>query len=133
MDELYRGPLRDLVPAAKREASDNDSFACNCARGSCAVSAYGDVYPCISVPWSAGNVREQAFADIWRSSPVFERIRGLRLADYPACLPCSDRPYCSGSRGAAISYSGSYTGVDPFVCRTAAIARTIATESQPSD
>ena len=133
LDELYRGPLRDLIPTGKREASKSDSFACNCARGSCAISAHGDVYPCISVPWSAGNVREQAFVDIWRSSPVFQHIRGLRLADYPACVSCSDRPYCSGNRGAAISYSGSYTGIDPFVCRTAAVTRKIATESPPSD
>jgi MoaA/NifB/PqqE/SkfB family radical SAM enzyme len=85
------------------------------------------------VPWSAGNVLEQPFIHIWRSSPVFQRIRGLRIADYEACAPCADKPYCNRSRGAAFNFSGSYTGIDPFVCETAAIARTIATESQSSD
>ena len=132
LDELYRGPLRDMVPTGKLTVTETTS-PCNCASGNCAISAYGDVYPCISVPWSAGNVREQAFIDIWQSSPVFQRIRGLRLADYTACAPCADKSYCSRSRGAAFSYSGSYTGIDPFVCRTAAITRAIATESQPSD
>jgi radical SAM protein with 4Fe4S-binding SPASM domain len=132
VDGLYRGPLRDLMPKGNRDISD-DGFACNCARGNCAISAYGDVYPCISVPWSAGNVREQRFEAIWRTSPVFQRIRGLRIADYEACAPCTDKPFCNRNRGAAFNYSGSYTGIDPFVCETAAIARTIATESQPSD
>ena len=128
VDQLYRGPLRDLRPKAKREPTDGN-FACNCARGNCAISAYGDVYPCVAVPWTAGNVREQPFSDIWQSSPVFQRIRGLRIADYESCAPCADKAYCYRNRGAAFNYSGSYTGTDPFVCETAAIARTIATES----
>ncbi len=132
VDGLYRGPLRDMVPAGKREMTE-DNFPCNCARGNCAISASGDVYPCVSVPWAAGNVREQPFIDIWRSSPVFQRIRGLRIADYPACAPCDDKAYCNRSRGAALNYSGSYTGTDPFVCRTAAITRAIATESPAND
>jgi radical SAM protein with 4Fe4S-binding SPASM domain len=87
----------------------------------------GDVQPCVSVPWSAGNVREQAFIDIWRYSPVFQKIRGLRVVDYPQCAPCSDKDYCTGNRGAAFTHSGSYTGADPFVCRSAAITREILT------
>jgi len=132
LDELYRGPLRDMVRRGPRQMTEA-RFPCNCARGNCAISSHGDVYPCISVPWSAGNVREQPFIDIWRTSPVFQRIRGLRIADYPACAPCEDKPYCNRSRGAALNYSGSYTGTDPFVCRTAAITRAIATESPASD
>ena len=74
---LYRGPLRDLIPNGRR-AVDEAAFPCNCARGNCAISARGDVFPCVSVPWAAGNVREQPFGEIWRSSPVFQRIRGLQ-------------------------------------------------------
>jgi radical SAM protein with 4Fe4S-binding SPASM domain len=124
---LYRGPLRDVIPTGKR-VLDEAAFPCNCARGNCAVSARGDVYPCIAVPWAAGNIRRQPFAEIWRASPVFERIRGLRLADYAACGPCPDKAYCSRDRGAAFNASGSYTGTDPFVCSAAGIARKVATE-----
>jgi radical SAM protein with 4Fe4S-binding SPASM domain len=122
---LYRGALRDLVPNGERTVNE-ENFACNCARGNCAISATGDVTPCISVPWTAGNIRERSFIDIWRYAPVFERIRGLRMADYPSCSPCPDKGYCVRDRGAAVTTSGSYTGVDPFVCRTAAIRREIA-------
>jgi radical SAM protein with 4Fe4S-binding SPASM domain len=122
---LYRGPLRDLVPEGGLEVTE-ESFPCNCARGNCAISATGDVTPCIAVPWVAGNVRERRFIDIWRYAPVFQRIRGLRIADYPDCAPCPDKGYCARDRGAAFTASGSYTGVDPFVCRTAAVRREIA-------
>jgi len=127
LEDLYRGALADLVPAGPHPVTD-DRFACNCARGNCAISATGDVMPCISVPWAAGNVREQPFIDIWRGSPVFQRIRGLRLADYPSCAPCPDKPYCTRNRGAALTASGSYTGVDPFVCETAALTRRLVEE-----
>lgn len=125
---LHRGPLRNMISDRPRRAPD-EIWPCNCARGNCAVLSNGDVTPCISVPWKAGNIREQPFAEIWRSSPVFERIRGLRTADYATCAPCPDRGYCARPRGAAYTASGSYTGVDPFVCRTAAIKREVVTGS----
>jgi AdoMet-dependent heme synthase len=124
--DLYRGPLRDLLPDGTQPMTE-DRFPCNCARGNCAITVTGDVQPCISVPWPAGNVRERPFIDIWRTSPVFQKIRGLRVADYEACAPCPDKPYCSRNRGAAFTHSGSYTGTDPFVCRTAAITREVVT------
>ncbi|HEY7371707.1 MAG TPA: radical SAM protein [Polyangia bacterium] len=131
LGDLYRGPLRDMLPERPerpRPVTD-ENFACNCARGNCAISVTGDVFPCISVPWSGGNVRERPFLDIWKYSPVFQRIRGLRVADYASCAPCPDKPYCSRNRGAAFNHSGSYTGVDPFVCRSAAITREVVTST----
>ena len=128
LEQLCRGPLRDKqLPGRSSEFTD-EQFACNCARGNCAITAKGDVQPCMSVPWVAGNVRQQAFAEIWRSSPVFQRIRGLRIADYAACAPCGHKNWCTRERGAAYNYSGSYTGTDPLVCARAEIAHRIADE-----
>lgn len=126
---LYRGPLRDLLPKGEFAVTE-ESFSCNCARGNCAVSATGDVTPCVSVPWVAGNVRERKFIEIWRYAPVFQRIRGLRIADYASCAPCPDKGYCVRDRGAAVTATGSYTGVDPFVCKTAALRREIIEEGR---
>jgi radical SAM protein with 4Fe4S-binding SPASM domain len=127
LEGLYRGPLRDLVPLGRRPVGEED-FPCNCARGNCAISARGEVYPCISVPWPAGNVRERPFREIWAESPVFQRIRGLRVADYPSCAPCPHKSHCTRNRGAAFNASGSYTGTDPFVCATAELAHALADE-----
>ena len=126
---LSRGPLRPLLPAGRRPPPPAESFNCNCARGNCAISATGDVYPCVSVPWAAGNVRERPFAEIWRDSPVFKRIRGLTLDDFTKCAPCPHRAYCSHDRGAAFTATGGdYTGVDPFQCAQAEIAHALADE-----
>jgi radical SAM protein with 4Fe4S-binding SPASM domain len=129
--QLLRGPLRDTLGDSPR-APRRDVHPCGCARGSCAVLANGDVTPCISVPWVAGNVRDQPFAEIWRSSPVFQRIRGLQTADYATCAPCPDKAYCARPRGAAFTASGSYTGIDPFVCRTAAVKRQLVEGDAPT-
>ena len=69
--EIYSGPLRDMLPRRSKPVTD-ENFRCNCARGNCAITVTGDVQPCISVPWSAGNVRDRPFIDIWRYSPVFQ-------------------------------------------------------------
>jgi len=129
LETLYRGPLRPLLPAGRRPPPAAETFNCNCARGNCAISATGEVYPCISVPWSAGNVRDQPFAEIWRGSPVFQRIRGLTLADFSKCAPCPHRGHCTHDRGAAFNATGDYTGADPFVCQTAELAHRLADES----
>ena len=98
-------PPRTVAGPAGRPAASAEARgigACNCARGNCAMLSNGDVTPCISVPWVAGNVREQPFAEIWQCSPVFQRIRGLRMADYAACAPCPDKGYCARDRGAGL-------------------------------
>lgn len=128
LESLSRGPLRSLLPRGQRPLPPPEQFTCNCARGNCAISAHGDVYPCISVPWSAGNVRDRPFAEIWRDSPVFRRIRGLTLENFPQCAPCPHRGHCSHDRGAAYNATGDYTSADPFVCATAEVAHRLADE-----
>ena len=129
LEKLYRGPLRSLLPVARPAAMAPEAFTCNCARGNCAISAEGEVYPCISVPWSAGNVEDRPFAEIWRDSPVFQRIRGLSLPDFAKCAPCPHRGHCTHDRGAAFNATGDYTSADPFVCEGAVLAHRIADES----
>jgi radical SAM protein with 4Fe4S-binding SPASM domain len=129
LEEICRGPLRDRQLGGPERTLTDVQFACNCARGNCAVTAKGDVQPCMSVPLVAGNIRQQPFAEIWRSSPVFQQIRGLRIADYAACAPCGHKSWCTRERGAAYNYSGSYTGTDPLVCARAEIAHSLADEA----
>jgi radical SAM protein with 4Fe4S-binding SPASM domain len=127
LEALYRGPLADLAIRAPQKHTD-ETFPCNCARGNVGITSTGDVVPCISVPWPAGNVREQPFAEIWNRSPVFQKIRGYKIADYEHCAPCEHQGYCRRSRGAALTASGSYTGIDPFICAQAEIAHRLADE-----
>jgi hypothetical protein len=48
------------------------------------------------------------------------------MADYPHCAPCGLKSWCSRERGAAFLVSGSYTGIDPWICETAQVAKNIS-------
>ena len=124
LEALYRGPLRGQLTLRKPDPTD-DEFKCNCARGNGAVSSTGEVYPCISTPLRAGNVREQPFLEIWKNSGVFRKIRGLRLEDFKTCAPCGLKTWCRRSPGSAVLLHGDYAGVDPWDCQEAAIIRDI--------
>ena len=129
LEELYRGPLRSLLEVRDRDPGEED-WTCNCARGNCAISATGDVYPCIAVPWKAGNVREQPFAEIWRSSPVFRKIRALRLSDFEHCKPCEFKRWCKRSPGAVFLSTADYTSIDPWVCEEAEIIKKVVGDTK---
>ena len=98
---------------------EEDHFQCGCARTSLAVSAYGDVWPCVGVPWSAGSIREQSLRDIWNTSSVFKEIRNLKFQDYEPCSSCDLLGLCSRRNSSAFTASGSYTGPDTAAARVA--------------
>lgn len=127
LEALYRGPLAEAVgqPTCRLDTD----LQCSCARAVAAVSATGEVYPCIGAPLPSGNVRDGGFLKIWRESETLNRIRGLGLADYPKCGTCPDRGYCRRSNGVTYVNTGDYTGADPWTCGEAAILRRIADEA----
>ena len=90
------------------------------------------VQPVIDGLRPAGNLRERPFLEIWRTSPVFERIRGLKLADFKTCAPCPNKAWCRRSPGSAYVLHGDYTGVDPWVCGEADLIRRVM-ESSPDE
>ena len=130
--ELYQGPLRSQVLPPRPESMTDDDFKCNCARGNAAVSSAGEVYPCISTPLRAGSIREQSFGEIWETSPVFRRIRGLGIADFKTCAPCDLKRWCRRSPGPAYLLTGDYTGVDPWTCQEAALLKSLDVTNRPA-
>ncbi len=128
LKELYRGPLRPHLSRRPADPTD-DEFKCNCARSNCGIFSSGDVSPCIAVPLAAGNVRRRSFREIWRTSPLFRRIRELRVADFPSCAPCELKSWCRRSPGPPSALHGDYTGIDPWVCEEAGAIREVLEEA----
>ena len=124
LEALYRGPLRERVGVGKADPTD-DEFKCNCARGNAAVMSSGDVYPCVATPLKAGNIREGGFLKVWKESPVFQWIRGLKLSDFKTCAPCPLKAWCRRSPGPATILHGDFTGVDPWICKEAEVIKGI--------
>ncbi|MHC1602715.1 MAG: radical SAM/SPASM domain-containing protein [Methermicoccaceae archaeon] len=52
-----------------------DMFGCFAAKRWAHITAGGDVFPCAYMPLSFGNVKEQAFPEIWKRMRAFEAFR----------------------------------------------------------
>jgi AdoMet-dependent heme synthase len=76
------------------------------------VSHHGDIFPSGFLPVSAGNVRTDDLAAVYRESPLF---RGLRDADALGgkCGACPFRRVCGGSRARAFAATGDALAEDP--------------------
>jgi AdoMet-dependent heme synthase len=77
----------------------------NDAKGFIFISHVGDVYPSGFLPQSAGSIRNQRLADIYRHSPVFRSLRDTaRLKG--KCGACEFKDICGGSRARAYALTG---------------------------
>jgi radical SAM protein with 4Fe4S-binding SPASM domain len=79
----------------------------------CFISNEGAVYPCGYLPVSAGDTREQRFADIWNDSPVFRDLRDPAALD-GKCGACRYQSLCGGCRARAYAATGSFLAEEPF-------------------
>lgn len=77
------------------------------------ISYRGDATPSGFLPLAAGNVREHDVLDLYRTAPLFVRLRepdgfGGR------CGACEFRRVCGGSRGRAYADTGDVLAEDPL-------------------
>jgi len=95
----------DGLGQSNRGVNDGNGFAF--------ISHTGDVCPSGFLPLPGGNVREQSFAEIYRSSALFRDLRDYsRLKG--KCGVCDFREVCGGSRARAYAVSGDYLESDPY-------------------
>lgn len=92
---------------------------CGAGRIVCCVDPRGDVFACPFVlveEFRAGNVRERPFAEIWRDSALFERLRGEEPAG--GCSTCGAYSRCHGGCMAVKHHAGiPLTEPDPECVR----------------
>lgn len=87
----------------------------NDAKGFVFISHLGDVYPSGFLPLSAGNIRQQPLAEIYRKSPLFVELRDASNLQ-GKCGACEFREICGGSRARAYALTG-----DPFAEETGCV------------
>jgi radical SAM protein with 4Fe4S-binding SPASM domain len=85
---------------------------CQAGTGQAAVTATGDVLPCVVLPVPVGNVRRQRFAEIWNTSPLLRQLRA-RQGLHGLCGTCALRERCGGCRAVAWAYTGDCFAEDP--------------------
>jgi radical SAM protein with 4Fe4S-binding SPASM domain len=77
------------------------------------VSYRGDVYPSGFLPLWAGNVRTDDVGVVYRTSPLFRRLRDESLLG-GKCGVCPFRRVCGGSRARAYAMTGDPMAADPL-------------------
>ena len=89
---------------------------------SCLVTSTGDVFPCVGVTLSLGNIRQQPLRTIVENSLVLKDLKNYRHTIKGPCGSCELADGCYGCRGAAYQMTGDYLASDPMCwrnCRTA--------------
>jgi len=102
-----------------------DEIVCNSGRNAFVISPRGEVFPCIQIRKSAGNVFTSDFKTIWNDdpAPILTTIRSLRFRDFRECSSCSFASSCFFCPGLALLESGSLTGKNLTACRFTRIRR----------
>src|SRR3990172_1989356 len=85
--------------------------SCPAGKYYCRISPNGDVTPCPYMPVAAGNLRQQSFAEIWRSAPVLNDLRDPKLGG--RCGECEFSQIWGGCRCRAYAAYGDYLAEDP--------------------
>lgn len=100
--------------AAKTEAlpapisETGAEHACHAGRGIAYIAPDGSVWPCVMFPMALGNVREQPFAEIWRSSPERKALISWTNAERTECQSCAGSGLCFYCPGDAFTNQGDY-------------------------
>ena len=76
------------------------------------ISHTGEVYPCASLPISAGNIRIQKLAEIYRGAPILNALRDA-VSLTGKCGFCAFKQVCGGSRARAYAVHGDPFNEDP--------------------
>ena len=84
---------------------------CPCGVAYCRVTPDGKLTACPYMPLPAGDLRSDAFADVWRTAPLFRELRQGDLGG--KCGRCEYRQVCGGCRARAYAVEGDHLAADP--------------------
>ncbi len=89
--------MADSIGRAPRGLNDGKGFVF--------ISHTGEVFPSGFMPLTAGNIRRQPLASIYRDSPLFRSLRDTAQLE-GKCGACEFKEICGGSRARAYALTG---------------------------
>lgn len=116
----------------KKNVTSND-FVCSVCHSSICIADSGNVYPCAGwQDYIVGNVKETSLNEIWDHSEKVQYLRGLRNQDFPKCIQCPDKVFCTKCmvRNANENSQGDPLVVNEFFCNIAKLSKQIMLESK---
>lgn len=82
--------------AINRRDINPDNPICSVCHSSICIADNGDVYPCAGwQDYIVGNLRNTSLIDIWTHAEKVKYLRDLRKRDFPKCLRCPDKDFCT--------------------------------------
>ncbi len=69
-------------PVRESIHTDDSKPPCTLARDYLVISPFGDVFPCVNIKRSVGNVRERAIRKIWDTAPFLTHLRQITVGDF---------------------------------------------------
>lgn len=133
-DKIYNDPKyfekMEIEHENKKNITSND-FICSVCNSSICIAENGNVYPCAG--WQGyivGNVKETSLNQIWDNSEKVQYLRDLRKHDFPKCIQCSDKEFCTMCmvRNANESPLGDPLTVNEYFCNIAKFNKKITLE-----
>ena len=94
----------DGIGRAPRGINDGKGFAF--------ISHIGEVYPSGFLPVSAGNVRTESLASMYRNSTLFKALRNTENLE-GKCGVCEYKEICGGSRARSYAVTGDMFAEEP--------------------
>jgi radical SAM protein with 4Fe4S-binding SPASM domain len=107
-----------IQSGASGSQTENE-LLCGAGTSSVAITAFGDVIPCICLPTRIGNVLEDRFINIWRYEKAWQTIRTLTKKHFIDCANCNLIEYCPRCPGVSFSETGKLTGAASVLCTSA--------------
>jgi AdoMet-dependent heme synthase len=102
--EIQTSVSPDDIGRAPRGLNDGKGFVF--------ISHRGEVFPSGFLPLSAGSIRNDSLAGIYRSSPMFRDLRNTARLE-GKCGACEFKEICGGSRARAYALTGNPHGQEP--------------------
>lgn len=119
------------IEAEKKKYVEPNDFVCSVCNSSICIAENGNVYPCAGwQDYIVGNVKKTPLNDIWNNSEKVHYLRDLRKRDFPKCIHCADKEYCTMCmvRNANESPLGDPLAVNEYFCNIAKINKKIVLE-----
>ncbi len=120
-DEDLKNVLTDPLLREDLPRDRGSGVPCSAGHNSCAISSYGDVYPCVMIPVVMGSLRREPFKDIWYGSGRLERFRNIRRHDLKECDRCKISSSCARCPGLAYLEDRDLFGPSKRACQIAKI------------
>jgi radical SAM protein with 4Fe4S-binding SPASM domain len=101
------------------EDSNIQVMPCTAGFSTLSITPSGEVFPCLQLRSSMGNVRRSALRRIWHHAPLNLYLSGLLMLRTPDCRGCELTDGCMRCPGMALIETGSLWKPSPSACQMA--------------